>query len=130
MNEKFLADVLATDKRIRYVGIVTDDLKNLMSKTKDAGKMLIDKAEAEEKLVMLVGPVILGALGQVSNKCGNLICAGARFDNLTLMFFKMGDVNVVVSTDPIPPYAIMEKLENKFMPNSKGKCGLQKQPKK
>lgn len=117
MEEKFLDEILATDKRIRYVGIVNDKLENLMAKTRPGLELMLEKDEAEEKLVMLAGPIILGTLEKFAGKLGNLVCAGARFKKLSLIFFKVGDVNVVVSTEPGAPYALMEKLEEQVICN-------------
>lgn len=115
MEEKFLDEILATDEKIRYVGIVNDKLENLMAKTRPGLELLLEKGEAEEKLVMLAGPIILGTLEKFADKLGNLVCAGARFKKLSLIFFKVGNVNVVVSIDPVPPYALMEKLEKQVV---------------
>ncbi len=114
MEEKFLNDILATDKRIRYVGIVNNKLENLMAKTRPGLKLILEKDEAEEKLVMLAAPIILGTLENFAGKLGNLLCASARFKKLSLIFFKVDEVNVVVSTDPVPPYPIMKKIEKQI----------------
>ncbi|MGD8506310.1 MAG: hypothetical protein PVF15_06555 [Candidatus Bathyarchaeota archaeon] len=113
MDEEVLNDILATDGKIRYVGILNEDLNEVMSRTRKDVNALIGREEADDRLVKLAAPVILGALSQMANKCGKLICSGARFDGITLMFFKMGEKFVVVSTDPGPPYPIMKKLEEK-----------------
>ncbi|MCX8150972.1 MAG: hypothetical protein N3D85_05690 [Candidatus Bathyarchaeota archaeon] len=115
MDERLLDEILATDKRIRYVGIVNDKLENLMVKARAGLELILDKCEAEEKLVMLAGPIILGTLEKFSDKLGNLVCAGARFKRLSLIFLKVDGMNIVISTDPVPPYSIMKKLENKLL---------------
>ena len=114
VDTKVLDDVLATDDRIRYVGILSGDLNEIMSKARKDVNLPVEKEQADDKLVKLAAPVILGALSQITGKCGKLICAGARFDQITLMFFKMGDKSVVVGTDPGSPYPIMKKLEDKY----------------
>ena len=127
MDARILDKILATDDKIRYAGILTSDFKSLKSKAREDVKLLVD-----ENLVKIVAPLILHALSQASDKCGELVCSGARFDKITLMFFTMGDMIVVVSTDPVPPYMIMKKLEDKFhLPSSivppDFPCGVQTQ---
>jgi len=111
---KVLDEILATDDKIRYVAIFSPDFNSVMSKTRDIRLLTVEKVDADDKLVREAAPIILAALSQLTDNCGKLICAGARFDLITLMFFKMGDMIAVVSTEPVPPYPIMKKLEEKF----------------
>jgi len=76
--------------------------------------LLFTKGYIDDVLVKLAAPVILGALSRFTDKCGKLVCSGVRFEKLTLLFFKIGEMHVVVSTEPGPPYIIMQKLEEKF----------------
>ncbi len=113
--DKVLDEILATDDKIRYAAILNQNFNSIMSKAKDIWLLTIEQVNAEDKLVKEAAPKILDALSQLTDNCGKLICCGARFDLITLMFFKMGDVIVVVSTEPVPPYSIMKKLEQKFL---------------
>ena len=114
--DKVLDEILATDDKIRYAAIFSLHFNSVMSKSRDQISLLtVEKVDSDDKLVKLAAPKILGALSQLTDNCGNLICAGSRFDLITLMFFKMGDMIVVVSTEPGPPYPIMMKLEQKFL---------------
>ena len=127
MDTKVLDRILATDDKIRYACILSNDFKSLESKAREDVKLLVD-----EKLIKIVAPLILHALSQAADKCGELVCSGARFDKVTLMFFRMSDMTVVVSTDPVPPYMIMKKLEETFhLPSSivtpDFPCGVQTQ---
>jgi len=112
---KVLDEILATDNKIRYAAIFSPDFDSIVSKVRDIRLLTVEKVDADDKLVRLAAPTILGALSQLTDNCGKLICAGARFDLITLMFFKMSDKIVVVSTEPVPPYSIMKKLEEKFL---------------
>jgi hypothetical protein len=114
MDARILDGVLATDSRIRYVGVLGGDLKTIASKTREDVKFEAGKGYVDDLLVNLAAPVVLGTLGRFTDKCGKLICAGVRFDKVTLMFFKLGELHVVVLTEPGPPYIIMQKLEEKF----------------
>ncbi len=113
MDDKVLDEILATDEKIRYASVLGRDLKTVKSKTRKDIKLLLGE-EADDKLASLISPIILSSLSQFTPKLGKLICCGVRFDKVTLMFFKMGDTHVVVSTEPVPPYNIMRKLEEKF----------------
>jgi hypothetical protein len=114
MSSKVLDEILATDKRIRYVGILSSDLRTVASKTRGNAKLIFTKGYVDDVLVKLAAPTILGALSRFADKCGKLVCSGVRFEKLTLIFFKIGDMHIAVSTEPGPPYIIMQKLEQKF----------------
>jgi hypothetical protein len=112
-----LSEILATDRRIRYAGILSANLQEVQFKAREDARsydLIKGKETAFERLVKIDVPIILGSLSQLCDKYGNLTCTGVRFDNLTLMFFKMDESYVVVATDPGPPYQIMQKLEEKF----------------
>lgn len=123
-TDLILDKILATDIRIRYAGIMSDDLGYFISKVRKHVAIPIEKKEADDKLVRLAAPVILGVLSQITEKCGKLICCGVRFDKMTLMFFRMGDLFVAVIADPGPPYPIMKKLEERFQNSARNKYHL------
>ncbi len=114
MDARVADDVLAADKRIRYVGVLSGDLKTVASKTREDVKLTAEKEYVDDLLVNLAAPVILGALSRFTNKCGKLICAGVRFDKITLLFFRIDEMYVVASTEPGPPYITMQRIEEKF----------------
>jgi hypothetical protein len=113
MDEKILDEILPTDSRIRYVGILSSDLKEVKSKMRRGVKLLLGN-EADEVLVKVLAPVVLGALSQFTDRLGRLFCSIVRYEKVTLIFFKMGDMHVVVSTEPVAPYDIAKKLEEKL----------------
>ncbi len=120
--DKVLDEILATDDKIRYAAILNQHFNSIMSKAKDVWLLTVEQVSAEDKLVREAAPKILDALSQLTDNCGKLICCGVRFDLITIMLFKMGDVIAVVSTEPVPPYSIMKKLEQKFL--GKETCAL------
>ncbi len=91
MDTKILDSVLAADKRVRYVGALDRDLKTVASKAREYVKRAEGKEHADDLLVNLAAPVVLGTLSRFADKCGKLICAGVRYDEVTLIFFKMGE---------------------------------------
>jgi hypothetical protein len=111
MDARILDEILATDKRIRYAGILSSDLKTVASKKRDDLNLMDEEEYADDALVNLAAPVILGTLSRFAGRCGKLICSGVRFAKVTLLFFRMDETCVVVSTEPGPPYIIMQKLE-------------------
>lgn len=114
VETRILDEILATDARIRYVGVLGADLKTVRSKARSDVQFAEPRESVDDLLVNLAAPVVLGTLARFTGKCGKLVCAGVRFENVTLMFFKLGEMHVVVLTEPGPPYIIMQKLEDKF----------------
>jgi hypothetical protein len=109
MEVQILDETLATDSRIRHAGILDKDLKTVSSK---AGKNLEwEKENFDHQMVALASPIILGTLSRFTDKAGKLFCCGVRYDQGTLLLFKMGESFVVVSAEPGPPYIIMQKHE-------------------
>ena len=110
--EAQILDEMATDSRIRYAGILDKDLKTVSSKARK--RLMREKEDLDRQMVSLAAPLILGTLSRFSDRAGKLICCGVRYDKGTFLFFKMGGSFVVVSTEPGPPYVIMQKLEEKI----------------
>ena len=112
-----LSEILATDRRIRYAGILSTNLQEVQSKAREDARsydLLKGKEETFERLVKIDVPIILRSLSQLCDNYGKLVCPGIRFDNLTLMFFKREESYVMVATDPGPAYQLIQKLEEKF----------------
>jgi hypothetical protein len=84
-------------------GVLGGDLKTIASKTREDVKFESGKEYVDDLLVNLAAPVVLGTLSRFADKCGKLICAGVRSDRVTLMFFKLGELHVVVLAEPGPP---------------------------
>jgi hypothetical protein len=112
MEAQILDEILATDSRIRYAGILDKDLKTVSSKTRENLKR--EKENFDHQMVSLASPIILGTLSRFTDKAGKLICCGVRYDKGTFLFFKISESFVVVSTEPGPPYVIMQELEEKI----------------
>jgi len=112
MEVQILDEILATDSRIRYAGILDKDLKTVSSKARE--NLTGEKENLDHQMVALASPIILGTLSRFTDKAGKLICCGVRYDKGTFLFFKMGERFVVVSAEPGPPYIIMQKLEEKI----------------
>jgi hypothetical protein len=112
METQILDEILTTDSRIRYAGILDKDLKTVSSKARE--RLVREKENFDHQMVALASPIILGTLSKFTDKAGKLICCGVRYDKGTFLFFKMGESFVVVSTEPGPPYVIMQELEEKI----------------
>ena len=109
MEVQILDEILATDSRIRYAGILDKDLKTVSSKARE--NLTWEKENLDHQMVAIASPIILGTLSKFTDKAGKLICCGVRYDKGTFLLFKMGESFVVVSAEPGPPYIIMQKLE-------------------
>lgn len=114
MDVKVLDAILAADSRVRFVGVLDGDLKTVASRTREGLKLEEERKYTDGLLVNLAAPVVLGTLSKFTDKCGNLICAGVRYDDVTFIFFKFGETHVVVFTEAGPPYIIMQKIEEKL----------------
>ena len=109
MEAQILDKILATDNQIRYAGILNKDLKTMSFK--ERRDLMIEKENLDRQMLTLASPIILGTLSRFTDKAGKLICCGVRYDSGTFLFFKINEYFVVVSTEPGPPYIIMQKLE-------------------
>jgi len=109
MEAQILDEILATDSRIRYAGILDKDLKTVSSKARK--NLTWEKENLDHQMVALASSIILGTLSRFTDKAGKLICCDVRYDKGTFLLFKMGESFVAVSAEPGPPYIIMQKLE-------------------
>lgn len=114
MDMKIIEQIFAADKHVRFVGILASDLKTVLSKARQDLETTEGKKCSDDSLVHLAAPIVLGTLSNFADKCGKLICAGVRYNEVTLIFFKIDDMHVVVSADPGPPYIIMQNIEEKL----------------
>jgi len=112
MNVQILDEILTTDSRIRYAGILDKDLKTVSSKAREGLRR--EDENFDRQITGLASPIILGTLSRFTDKAGKLICCGVRYDKGTFLFFKVDESFVVVSTEPGPPYVIMLELEEKI----------------
>ncbi|MGA2768078.1 MAG: hypothetical protein ABSF24_07170 [Candidatus Bathyarchaeia archaeon] len=115
MSVKILDEILATDSRIRYAGILDKDLKTVSSKAREGLRR--EDENFDRQMAGLASPIILGTLSRFTDKAGKLICCGVRYDKGTFLFFKVDESFVVVSTEPGPPYVIVLELEEKIGSN-------------
>jgi hypothetical protein len=112
MKTQILDEILATNSRIRYAGILGNDLKTASSKAREG--LMLEKENLDHQMVALAAPLILGTLSRFTDKAGKLICCGVRYDKGTFLFFKTGEGFVAVGAEPEPPYIIMQELEEKI----------------
>jgi hypothetical protein len=98
MEVQILDEILATDSRIRYAGVLDKDLKTVSSKARE--NLTWEKENLDHQMVVLVSPIILGILSRFTDKAGKLICCSVRYDKGTFLLCKMGESFVVVSTEP------------------------------
>lgn len=101
MKVQILDEILATDSRIRYAGILDKDLKTVSSKARE--NLTREKENFDNQMITLASPIILRALSRFTDKAGKLICCGIRYDKGTFLLFKIGESFAVVSTEPGPP---------------------------
>jgi hypothetical protein len=114
MDVKVLDAILAADERVRFVSVLGSDLKTVASKAREGLSLEEGRKYGDGLLVNLAAPVVLGTLSKFTDKCGNLICAGIRYDDVTFIFFKLCETYVVVCTEAGPPYIIMQRIEEKL----------------
>ena len=88
MEVQILAEILATDSRIRYAGILDKDLKTVSSKARE--NLTWEKENLDHQMVAPASPIILGTLTSFTDKAGKLICCGVRYDKGTFLLFKIG----------------------------------------
>jgi hypothetical protein len=112
MEVQTLDEILATDSRIRYAGILDKHLRTVSSKARE--DLAWEKENFDHEMVAVASPIILGTLSRFTDKAGKLICCSVRYDKGTFLLVKIGESFVVVSTEPGPPYVIMQELEEKI----------------
>lgn len=97
--DKFAEEVLKSDPRIRYVGIVDNGLHVLVSKMREGIQSLT--SDDDDRNYMQIAPNILIDLAEkLSPTVGQVESVTIRYEKLFMVFFSLENLTIVLTFEP------------------------------
>jgi hypothetical protein len=116
--KKFAQETFKLDKRIRYVGVVDNQFHILLSQMRD-GVQSVTTDEQEHNFVQIMPPIIVDAVEKMEPILGELDRVTVRYEKVTLMFYRLEDLVVILSLEPkgaAPPAESFSESMRKVAP--------------
>ncbi len=95
----FAREMLKADSSIRYVAVVTDDYRILASEQRE-GVPLLTSDEMQRNFVSIVPQIIFESVNKLAGFLGKVEGITAHYEKALLLFYKYGDLIVVISFQP------------------------------
>lgn len=97
--EKFAEEAFRRDQRIRYVGIVDNEFRVLLSKMREDAQSLTS-SEEDHNFVQLMPPIFVDAAEKLQSRLGTLESVTVRYEKVLLVFFRIKRFVVVLAYSP------------------------------
>jgi len=94
----FAEYVLATDPLIRYVGVVDNQYRLILSKDRP-GVVPFVSDETDRRFMPIAPPIILEAVEKLESFVGNLQGVVARYEKLVFAFFRYDDHSIILTAE-------------------------------
>ena len=95
---EFAEYVLATDPLIRYVGVVDNQYRLILSKNR-AGVVPFISDETDRRFMPIAPPLILEAVEKLESFVGNLQGVVARYEKLVFAFFRYDGNSIILTAE-------------------------------
>jgi len=95
---EFAEYVLATDPLIRYVGVVDNQYRLILSKNR-AGVVPFISDETDRRFMPIAPPLILEAVEKLESFVGNLQGVVARYEKLVFAFFRFDGNSIILTAE-------------------------------
>src|SRR5208282_6086467 len=103
---EFAEYVFATDPLIRYVGVVDNQYRLILSKDRP-GVVPFVSDETDRRFMPIAPPIILEAVEKLESFVGNLEGVVARYEKLVFAFFRYDDHSIILTAEA--------KIETRFI---------------
>lgn len=97
--DKFAEEVLKSDARIRYVGIVDNGLHVLVSKMREGIPGLTPDA-ADRNYMQIVPNILIDIAEKLSPALGQVESVTIRYEKMFMVFFSLENLTIVLTFEP------------------------------
>ncbi|MGA8903801.1 MAG: hypothetical protein WB661_02195 [Candidatus Bathyarchaeia archaeon] len=97
--DKFVEEVLKSDARIRYVGIVDNGLHVLVSKMRE-GIQGLTPAAADSNYMQIVPNILIDIAEKLSPALGQVESVTIRYEKMFMVFFSLENLTIVLTFEP------------------------------
>ncbi|MEM2964244.1 MAG: hypothetical protein QXE22_02170 [Candidatus Bathyarchaeia archaeon] len=101
------------DERIRLVAHLSEDFKLLEMKQRAGVKSPTDE-KTDREFYSLIEPIILGACSRLEPTLGRLKTVRIKYENVSIVFFRLPHAVVGLSMEPGPTTPLIEKVGKRF----------------
>jgi hypothetical protein len=112
-TEAFVREMFRTDLSIRYIAIVDNEFHILASKQRE-GVASYTSEETERNYMSIMPPIIMDAIEKMRIYLGQLEGITAHFEKVLLVFYRIGNLIVVISFNPEVGTPFYERVTNAF----------------
>ncbi|HKM77196.1 MAG TPA: hypothetical protein VJZ32_12345 [Candidatus Bathyarchaeia archaeon] len=106
---EFAEYVLATDPLIRYVGVVDNQYRLILSKNRPGNVPFISD-ETDRRYLPIAPPIILEAVEKLEGFVGNLQGVVARYEKLVFAFFRYEDHSIILTAETSAETPLITKV--------------------
>ena len=97
--DKFAEEVLKSDARIRYVGIVDNGLHVLVSKMREGIQGLTPDA-ADRNYMQIVPNILIDIAEKLSPALGQVESVTIRYEKMFMVYFGLENLTIVLTFEP------------------------------
>lgn len=97
--DKFAEEVLKSDARIRYVGIVDNGLHVLVSKMREGIQSLTSDA-ADRNYMQIVPNILIDIAEKLSPALGQVESVTIRYEKMFMVYFSLENLTIVLTFEP------------------------------
>jgi hypothetical protein len=113
----FAREMLKTDPSIRYVAVVTDDYHILASEQRE-GVPTLTSEEMQRNFVSIVPQIIIESVNKLAGFLGKVEGITAHYEKALLVFYKYGNLIVMVSFQPEVATPFFNRITEAFEKHS------------
>ena len=109
--QKFADEVLKSDPRIRYVGIVNNRLDVVVSHMREGVQSLTD-SEEDRHYLQVAPNILIDVAEKLSPVLGSVESVTIRYEKLFMVFFRLENFTIVLSFEPTIVRPFMSALSD------------------
>jgi len=117
-TEAFVQGVFKSDSNVRYVAIVNNDFRLLVSRQRP-GIASLTSEETEHNFMSIMPPIIVDAVEKLQPFLGLMQVLAVRYEQVLLMFHRVGNMVVVISFQSEVTTPFITKANEEFEKLSK-----------
>ena len=107
--DEFAEYLFGLDPMIRYVGVVDDRYRLIISKTRE-GVVSIVSDDVDRSFMPIAPPIILDAVEKLEKFVGNLEGIVARYEKLVFLFFRHQGNTIILTAETKIPTPLITKV--------------------
>jgi len=109
--EKFADEVLKSDSRIRYVGIIDNQLNVLVSRMRE-GVQSLTSDEADRHYMQIAPNILIDVAEKLIPVTGRVESVTIRYEKLFMVYFRLVNFTIVLSFEPTIVRPFMSALSD------------------